>query len=156
MKPHPRIRKTIKWGGAGVTALLLVAWIIGGWRSFYVWYTPTTAIRVSRGRAEVTHVIAGRSIGTTIVRGTARPEPFRLEWAWSSYSSQYSWIVCVPLWMPGAAMFIVFGLAWRQDAIARRRERAHLCPKCGYDRTGILKDAKCPECGSGGAAPASG
>jgi hypothetical protein len=27
MKPHPRIRKTIKWGGAAVTLLLVVVWI---------------------------------------------------------------------------------------------------------------------------------
>ena len=31
MKPHPRIRKTIKWGGAVVTVLLVVAWIGSGW-----------------------------------------------------------------------------------------------------------------------------
>jgi hypothetical protein len=31
MKPHPRIRKTIKWGGAAVTVLLVVLWIAGGW-----------------------------------------------------------------------------------------------------------------------------
>jgi hypothetical protein len=27
VKPHPRIRKTIKWGGAAVTVLLAVVWI---------------------------------------------------------------------------------------------------------------------------------
>ena len=26
MKPHPRVRKTIKWGGAVVTVLLLLVW----------------------------------------------------------------------------------------------------------------------------------
>ena len=31
MKPHPRIRKTIKWGGAVVTVLLVVVWIASGW-----------------------------------------------------------------------------------------------------------------------------
>lgn len=30
MKPHPRIRKTIKWGGAAVTVLLVVVWIWDG------------------------------------------------------------------------------------------------------------------------------
>ena len=33
MKPHPRIRKTIKWGGAAVTVLLVVVWIGSGWGS---------------------------------------------------------------------------------------------------------------------------
>ena len=31
MKPHPKIRKTIKWGGAVVTVLLVVVWIGSGW-----------------------------------------------------------------------------------------------------------------------------
>ena len=31
MKPHPRVRKTIKWGGAVVTVVLLVVWIGTGW-----------------------------------------------------------------------------------------------------------------------------
>ena len=31
MKPHPRIRKTIKWGGAAATVLLVVVWIGSGW-----------------------------------------------------------------------------------------------------------------------------
>jgi hypothetical protein len=36
MRPHPRIRKTIKWGGAAVTVLLVVVWIGSGW--WYVEY----------------------------------------------------------------------------------------------------------------------
>lgn len=31
MKPHPRIRKAVKWGGAAVTVLLVVVWIGSGW-----------------------------------------------------------------------------------------------------------------------------
>src|SRR5581483_8527771 len=31
MKPRPRIRKTIKWGGAAVTVLLVVVWIGSAW-----------------------------------------------------------------------------------------------------------------------------
>lgn len=31
MKPHPRIRKTIKYGGAALTLLLVVVWIGSGW-----------------------------------------------------------------------------------------------------------------------------
>jgi hypothetical protein len=32
--------------------------------------------------------------------------------------------------------------AWRE------RERAGLCPSCGYDRRGLPADAHCPECGA--------
>ncbi len=31
MKPHPRIRKTVKWGGAVVTVLLAAMWIGSIW-----------------------------------------------------------------------------------------------------------------------------
>ena len=31
MKPHPKLRKTIKWGGAVVTVLLVVVWVGSGW-----------------------------------------------------------------------------------------------------------------------------
>ncbi len=37
MKPHPRIRKTIKWGGAVVTVLLVVVWGGSGWWDV-VWF----------------------------------------------------------------------------------------------------------------------
>ena len=30
MKPHARIRKTVKWGGAAMTVLLVVVWIGSG------------------------------------------------------------------------------------------------------------------------------
>ena len=31
MKPHPRIRKTVKWGGAAVSVVLMVAWVGSKW-----------------------------------------------------------------------------------------------------------------------------
>jgi len=31
MKPHPRVRRTIKWGGAVITALLIALWIASRW-----------------------------------------------------------------------------------------------------------------------------
>ncbi len=56
--------------------------------------------------------------------------------------------VGVPCWLLLLVTFVSTFVAWRSDSRIRVRERAHLCPKCGYDRTGILKDAKCPECGA--------
>jgi hypothetical protein len=98
MTPHPRIRKTIKWGGAAVTVLLVVVWI-------------------------------------SLSSIPARPVPKE----------------------PGDPFLVLVGAftlatvaAWRYDAEACKREQAHLCPKCNYDRTGIANDAVCPECGSKG------
>lgn len=39
VKPHPRIRKTMKWAGAGVCVVLVVAWIGSGWWSIS-WVDP--------------------------------------------------------------------------------------------------------------------
>jgi len=113
MKPHPRIRKAIKWGGAAVTVLLVVLWI--------------------------------EAIREMLVTG-GEPRPRGL-WRWLDGSK-----VCGIPPLAAVVTTIVTLVAWTLDSDARRRERAHLCAKCGYDRTGILKDAKCPECG---AAPAS-
>jgi hypothetical protein len=60
--------------------------------------------------------------------------------------------VC-PLW-PGFALNVgCYGLiawgVWRLPLVMRRRgwRRRGMCVRCGYDRSGILKGAKCPECG---------
>jgi len=42
MKPHPRIRKTIKWGGAAVTVLLVVAWVGSATRGLTAYYGRVT------------------------------------------------------------------------------------------------------------------
>ena len=50
MKPHPRIRKTVKWGGAAVTVLLGVVWIASLWICIY-FSAPHLAGSVQRGHA---------------------------------------------------------------------------------------------------------
>ena len=48
VKPHPKIRKTVKWGGAVVTVVLVVVWIGSGW-VYLTWGGPAGSIEV-RGR----------------------------------------------------------------------------------------------------------
>ncbi len=52
----------------------------------------------------------------------------------------------------GLAFFLIFMVLRRTytwiDSAGRDRRRRGLCPRCGYDRTGLTAEAKCPECGA--------
>jgi hypothetical protein len=145
MKPHPRIRKTIKWGGAAVTVLLVVVWIGSGW--FACCCLPTQRSWVSVYGGQVTF---GQALDGPI---TTRPIPIqRFESSILSFFESHSypnrrWISS-PIWLLALMTGCATTLAWYLDALARRRDRLNLCPKCHYDRAGIATDAKCPECGS--------
>jgi hypothetical protein len=152
MKPHPRIRKTIKWGGAAVTLLLVVAWIGSGrWR---VVYCGGRTYSLRHGCVYVDTLQAWESPYWSPgwhVDGGGQP----MEW-WFQIGS-HAWYggpghVSAPLWTFAALAALVTGMAWRLEAAAHRRARVGLCPKCNYDRAGIAKDAVCPECGSAGGA----
>ena len=147
MKPHPRIRKTIKYGGAALTVLLVVVWIGSGW--WTASWSPFADLTVwcSKG-----HVVAY----TYDDRHFAPETPF---WFTSRATALTipRWIVMqagscrrvyVPLWIPVLPTVILTALAFCLDTLARRRERIGYCPKCHYDRAGIASDAVCPECGA--------
>jgi hypothetical protein len=153
MNPHPRIRKTIKWGGAAVTLLLLAAWLAsGGWTTD--WLSPSGRdIGIGRGQIWSIQYVPpsparpGTPSGTgrfaRVVDGMTGRSTFDLALGggrgWES--------LILPLWPFVAAALLITIAAWRADALARRRERTHLCPNCGYDRTGLVANVVCPECG---------
>ncbi|HVU63664.1 MAG TPA: hypothetical protein VHC70_06795 [Phycisphaerales bacterium] len=151
MKPHSRIRKTIKWGGAAVTVLLVVVWI-GSAR----WVVGRDArspagfdVVVMSGSVACGHLPAFRFGGKAkwwIADGEGR-----VCWLPHREGGGPIWYVSLPLWPLVAAVGLASFTAWRLDTLARRRERAarlNLCPKCNYNRAGLAADAKCPECGS--------
>ena len=146
MKPHPRIRKTVKWGGAAVTLLLVGAWIWGGWWNILVPCGGGNNIALFEGSfvVDFTHQY-GQAVGLVFDRNDAHE--FLLAGAFSWDVGKTGPMVGVPLW----SLLIVFALAtvtaWILDTIARRRARSNLCPKCNYDRTGLAAGAVCPECG---------
>ncbi len=156
MKPHPRIRKTIKWGGAVVTVLLVVAWVGSGW--FFVSCTFGRPITETSGRLRSVHIVNGvvRSSSFTGMAGVFLPHGLdaglargSFRWDADYFDSYTSASVVIPLWPAVVMLSLATGTAWRLDTLARRRERLNHCPKCNYDRTGLAPGAVCPECGAG-------
>ena len=163
MKPHPRIRKTIKWGGAVVTVLLAVVWIWSGWIRFVI-YTGSEfgPIGVKHGQIHIGIVTVHSSAVPISPRGyfviQNQPAP---EWRWwfgRSYAtaratvsspvllySEQSFIA--PLWPFVVASMLACGIACYRDDLFARRARLNLCLSCNYDRAGLAAGAVCPECG---------
>jgi hypothetical protein len=147
MKPHPRIRKTIKWGGAAVTVLLVVVWIVSGswslgWTSASGTFVLATAGTVGWG--ELGALPPPQSPGWFV-------QSTRGGWQWWIAEQRGPggyWAWSLPLAWPAVLTAILCAIAWRRDMLAHRRTGLNLCPKCDYDRTGLAKGAVCPECGS--------
>jgi hypothetical protein len=157
MKPHPRIRKTIKWGGAAVTLLLVVVWFVSG--SFSATWGSKAGYKFDLIKGGVFFAYSPATVDGASVIGWELSEvnPRFADWQWCDwvptcgrYSPLPGWYVLVPLLFLAAPCSLVTATAWRIDTLARRRARLNLCPKCNYDRAGIAKDAVCPECGCGG------
>src|SRR5438046_668369 len=143
VKPHPRIRKTIKWGGAAVTMLLVVGWIGSRW-----WYVDVLrdngVSRVGAGAGRVCDGTWDCSIGNGIllvVHSVATSGDVSTVWShgrhggpfvwWPFWNaSSVEWCLVLPLWCVALASALPTAIAWRLDTLARRRERAHLCPQC--------------------------
>jgi hypothetical protein len=149
MRPHPRIRKTIKWGGAAVTVLLVGVWIGSGW-GFRAWH-PCRGWLVSLGHGEI--VIfnlapRGEDLATKYPIDSAW-EPFRLALWFDSFgpTGMFAGQLNVPIWAFVIPPSLATGLAWRLDTLARRRAKLNLCPHCHYDRASLAARAVCPECG---------
>lgn len=148
--------------------LLLLAWIVSGWWiaewervssddriTFTLSRGCLTPLRFTRQYWPSDSLLSAETYPT-------RPDEFRLtpehtapSWSWGfgiqqvpSHGGNFGMEHTLPLWAPFLALGLPAGWAWRADAIIRRRERSHLCLRCGYDRKGLASDAACPECGA--------
>jgi hypothetical protein len=145
MRPRPRIRKTIKWGGAAVTVLLGVVWI-ANLRWDLDGHVGEWDFGVTRGSlflAKSPLIYEGQR---ALEISTSSKGP-----AWWFHRATWAlgWECGVPLWMPAVLATLLSVVAWRfQVAHHVRAVSFGVCPKCDYDRAGIAADAKCPECGS--------
>ncbi len=154
MRPHPRIRKTIKWGGAAATLVLVAAWIASAWWDAGWLSAPGCSLGINRGcvsfeRTDSPPRMRGFNIDSYIDSRGSRFHGFTW-WVYSyrlRLSRRIMHTVGVPLWIPAAPLLLATAAAWRLDTLARRRARAGHCPSCGYDLTGLIAPAPCPECG---------
>ena len=145
------VRKAGKWGGAGLTVLLVGAWIGSGWWRVS-WMGPTT-IRASieSGMCFIADDDAVKGmIPYGIWQASPTGGPFR--WWFRTVSLPGFRVVHIPLWLPALLSLLATAAAWRADAKHLRRAREGLCPECGYDRAGLAAGAVCPECGAAGGA----
>ena len=147
MKPHPRIRKTIKWGGAVVCAMILALWVVSGWWWFMVRTGNGWASGFDNGRIALLRSPLPVTWRTGVFFEGMRNPPHFLWW-FDFGSHGWDWSIIIPLWAIAAPLAGITAIAWRFDTLARRRARVGLCPKCRYDRAGLAPGAVCPECGS--------
>ena len=148
VKAHPWIRKTVKWGGAAATVLLVVVWIGSAWWAVTWESREFKEFRICAGRISLADYRSLR-VRSTGQGWEASPIRYRFLWTSEMRSLQGAWEVVVPLWMLTLPSLIVTVAAGRLDTLARRRARLNLCPTrgCNYDRTGLAAGAVCPECG---------
>ena len=148
------LRKAVKWGGAGLTVLLLVVWVGSGcyranWR-----IAAGTSVEIGAGRLEYSEVslfsdLARHGWATPEVglRSIAAGEP-ELNWSFRRADLGKALFVFIPLWPAVLLSLLATAAAWRADAKYLRRARVGMCPACGYDRAGLAPGAVCPECGN--------
>ncbi len=154
MRPHPQIRKVVKWGGA-VLAVVLCA-VVSWSRSHAVTWNssalyPNVRLAVAGGAVTLANERTGY-VGEVLKFWPAYPRgrgvKFGLLWMPRWGTSGRDLFVSIPLWIPALLACMPAALTLHSNFIAtRRRERAHLCHGCSYDRTGLTLTAPCPECG---------
>ncbi len=156
MKPHPKIRKTVKWGGAVLTVLLLATFVASWWWKPYCYPLPWQSVSLPPGAVmiyydrhvpkplfELRRAILADGRAMTL-RGVLRG---RLD------ADARNGLIVVPLLPLIGVTLVTTAAMWRLETLARRcHARAGHCPKCNYNRHGIPAQAVCPECG---AAPAA-
>lgn len=137
----------MKWGGALVCLLLMAAW--GATTQGSVsWANETSSMAIAAGGGVMTY--ASIVLGSDLKPGWAIDPRGDVSFLW-----WFDWngtgpirYVSVPIWAFIVATLLPTVAAWRLDAVARRRHRGGLCPRCRYDRRGLSPTAPCPECGA--------
>jgi hypothetical protein len=141
------IRRVLKWGGLGLSLVILGAWTASSFWCFgYELCGPGWGYRLSISDGHIT-------CGRRLLVATAVPFPpgwyifhHRLNLKWSATFSFVPALqsMSLPLWMPLVLVAVPTAVLWWRD---RRRVPPGHCQRCGYDLTGNTSGI-CPECGS--------
>ena len=153
--PKPsRARRIPKWTGAGLSLLVVLAWILSIWCDAQYRATDHTILILSGGwiGAVVSSLATapGNGITDSSLNWHSRPA-FRFEGPWNTFhlsggpSSGNSveglgaslWFLLLLIALPTAWL-------WHRD---RRRIRPGCCRRCGYNLTGNTSGV-CSECGA--------
>ncbi len=136
----------MKWGGAGLTVLLVVVWIGSGWLEIGWSNQYSLEMYVSSGIVGgIYDPSAPPSFSSGVFSGGAH-EP-SLNWRFGSGVFNKGRFMAIPLWPAVLLSLLATAAAWRADAKYLRRARVGSCAACGYDRAGLAAGAVCPECG---------
>ncbi len=152
MRPHPRIRTTIKWCGLALAVVLVAAWVVTIWKNA-TYYSGDGGFLALRQGSVVSMTPILPYPESPGFKWGVRPSSMPMRW-WPRWivSSPIS-VVIVPLWIPIVLVSAATAAAWRLDVLARRRARTDACRACGYTLAGLTPGAPCPECGGARVGP---
>ena len=152
MKPHPRIRKTVKWASAAAAVLLLAVWLTSSWVTVGYRQTLGTSFFISGGNLVIERTKMPR-FGPLVRLMPGWHVEYEYRPAWHNCEfvggRPYEHMTNVHLLSWAMLAAIASAVAWRFDVLALRRPSLGRCPKCDYDLTGLLdkQAVRCPECG---------
>ncbi|MFO0859885.1 MAG: hypothetical protein U0570_04950 [Phycisphaerales bacterium] len=148
MSTRPKSVRAIKWVGVVLSLFLFAVWIVstrvvGLCALQSGWFFGFAGGQVGFGKENPSNRFLPPGVGF---------ERHALGFNWESrfrVRDTGEIEVYTPAPFVLAPVAIVTLVAWRVDAIARRRARVGHCSKCGYDLSATPEGAKCPECGAG-------
>ena len=148
-EPDPDAARRVEWRAGGITTEEIRAYgwpircmLVRGWREDLEWGEPAGSAQLDTNR--------WWSDGLCAFPPLRHPEGAQL----ALPATGLPW---KPLWLPFLANSLILGVPLTLAGVgvlrtvrwgtARIRGKGDKCPRCGYARTGLARDAACPECG---------